>query len=49
MAGGWASRRKWRAKLPAPTQALITLSDFLRSYLIFVLIGMAAAAGPTLK
>ena len=30
------------AKLPAPTQALISLSDFLRHYLIFVLLGMGA-------
>lgn len=30
------------AKLPAPTQALITISDLLRHYLIFVLIAMGA-------
>ncbi len=30
------------AKLPAPTQALINLSDFMRHYLVFVLIGMGA-------
>jgi type IV pilus assembly protein PilC len=30
------------AKLPAPTQFLMNLSDFMRSYLLFVLIGMGA-------
>ena len=30
------------AKLPAPTQALISLSDFMRHYLLLVLIGMGA-------
>jgi type IV pilus assembly protein PilC len=32
------------AKLPAPTQALISLSDFMRHYLLLVLIGMGAVA-----
>lgn len=31
------------AKLPAPTQILIDLSDFMGHYLLFVLIGMGAA------
>src|SRR3974390_1886351 len=31
------------AKLPAPTQILIDLSDFVAHYLVFVLIGMGAA------
>jgi type IV pilus assembly protein PilC len=31
------------AKLPAPTQMLINLSDFVAHYLLFVLIGMGAA------
>jgi type IV pilus assembly protein PilC len=30
------------AKLPAPTQALINLSDFMRHYLLLVLIGLGA-------
>jgi type IV pilus assembly protein PilC len=31
------------AKLPAPTQALISISDFMQHYLLFVLMGMGAA------
>lgn len=32
----------FNAKLPAPTQVLINLSDFMRHYLLLVLIGMGA-------